>query len=78
MSPKCDGLSSGRFGEPGAHGPVKLFRRGMVATVEDGFKHGAALGGDRLPTLAAGGQKPFDALVFLCREHASGVPICIR
>ena len=62
----------GDLGEPGAHGPVNLFRRGVVATVEDGFKHGPALGGDRQPTLAVGGEEVVNSLLSLLRAHLRG------
>jgi hypothetical protein len=68
----------GDLGEPGAHGPVKLFRRGMVATVKEGFKHGPALGGDRQPALAVGGEEAVDGLRLFRRTHVSEIDRCTR
>jgi hypothetical protein len=68
----------GDLGKSAAHCPVKLLGRGMVATVEDGFKHGPALGGDRQSALAMGGEEAVDSLLLFCRTHVSEMEICTR
>jgi hypothetical protein len=61
----------GDLGKLAAHRPVNLLGRGMVATVQDGFKHGPALGGDRQPALAMGGEKAGDPLLLFRWTHVS-------
>jgi hypothetical protein len=68
----------GDLGEFGEHGPVNLLRRGVVATVENGFKDGAALGGDRQSALAMGGEEAVDPLLFFRGTHVSEIEICTR
>jgi hypothetical protein len=68
----------GDLGEFGEHDPVNLLGRRVVATVEDGFKHGPALGGDRQSALAMGGEEAVDPLLFFRRAHVSEIEICTR
>jgi hypothetical protein len=53
---------AGDLGESRAHGAVHLLGGGVVGAVEDGFEHGAALGGDRQTALAVGGEEAVEAL----------------
>ena len=62
----------GDLGESGAHGPVNLLGGGVVAAVEDGFEHGAALGGDRQAALAMGGEEAVDPLLFFRSDSCFG------
>ena len=62
----------GDLGEPRTHRPVNLFGGGVVGAVEDGFEHGAALGGDRQAALAVGGEETVEALPFFRWSHLSG------
>jgi hypothetical protein len=59
----------GDLGKSAAHCPVKLLGRGMVATVEDCFKHGPALRGDRQSALAMGGEEAVDPLLLFRWTH---------
>jgi hypothetical protein len=68
----------GDLGEFGAHRPVNLLGRGMVTAAQDGFKYGPALGGDRQPALAMGGEEPVEALLLFRWTHVSEMDICIR
>ena len=68
----------GDLGKSAAHRLVNLLDCGMVATVEDGFKHGPALGGDRQSALAMGGEEAVDPLLFFRRTHVSKMEICTR
>jgi hypothetical protein len=62
----------GDLGESGAHSAVHLLGGGVVGAVEDGFEHGAALGGDRQAALAVGGEEAVEALPFFQWTHLSG------
>jgi hypothetical protein len=55
---------AGDLGESGAHGAVHLLGGGVVGAAEDGFEHGAALGGDRQAALTVGGEEAVEALPF--------------
>jgi hypothetical protein len=68
----------GDLGESDAHGPVKLLGRGVVAAVEDGFKHGPALGGDRQSALAMCGEEQVEPLLLFRWTHVSELEICTR
>jgi hypothetical protein len=68
----------GDLGKSAAHCPVNLLGRGMVATVEDGFKHGPALGSDRQSALAMGGEEAVDPLMFFHRTHVLEMDVCTR
>ena len=68
----------GDLGQFAPHRAVNLLRRGMVMPVEDGFKHGPALGGDRQSALAMGGEETLDPLLFFRRTHVSEMEICTR
>jgi hypothetical protein len=68
----------GDLGKSGAHRPVNLLRGGMVATVEDSFKDGPALGGDRQPALAMGGKEAVDPLLLFRWTHVSEMDMCTR
>ena len=61
----------GDLGQLAPYGPVNLLGRGMVAAVEDGFKHGPALGGDRETAFAMGGEEAVNAVLLFWRTHVS-------
>ena len=62
----------GDLGESGAHGAVNLLGGGVVAAVEDGFKDGPALGGDRQSALAMGGEEAVESVAVFPADSCFG------
>jgi hypothetical protein len=69
---------AGNLGELAADGAVKLLDGWVVGAVQDRLEDGAALGGDRQPAFAMGGEEAAHSLLFVGRTHGSWMIGCTR
>ena len=69
---------AGDLGQFATDDAAKLLGRRVIGAVQDCFKDGAALSGDRQAGLAMGGEETVGALLSFCRVHVSEMSICTR
>ena len=67
---------AGNLRQTMADRPVHLLSRWMILSLQDRFKHGAALDGNRQPPLAVGGYEPIKPSLLVKGTHLPEMNIC--